>query len=244
MMKADHRKDTPRRAFTLIELLASMAILSLIMVMLFSAFEQISKAWTNGENRVETFTQARAVLDLMSRELSQAIATSKIAINGQDNTHVYFVAPLNNDPANQSDLCEVGYEYAFTPGIPGTPYTSTLTRKLTEPTNANIGSSIWNIYAALWWNGFDNTKDAILANDTILSLTFQYWDPAANKFVNTYSGNKVPLAIQIVLDAVDSHTVARLKLVPNPVGGTAWVPITNATLRSFSTIVYLPNTTP
>src|SRR5664280_2130498 len=80
-------------AFTLIELLASMAILSLIMVMLFSAFEQISKAWTNGENRVETFTQARAILDLMSRELSQAIATPKIPFSLQDKRHIYFVAP-------------------------------------------------------------------------------------------------------------------------------------------------------
>src|ERR1035437_5758317 len=88
-----------RVAFTLIELLASMAILALIMVMLFSAFEQISKAWTQGESRVETFTEARAVLDLMSRELSQAIATPQITFRAEKDK-VYFVAPVNANPAN------------------------------------------------------------------------------------------------------------------------------------------------
>src|SRR5437899_1219325 len=71
--------DRRRTGFTLIELLASLAILGLIMTMLFTVFEQVNKAWLNGENRVETFTQARALLDLMSRELSEAIATPKIS---------------------------------------------------------------------------------------------------------------------------------------------------------------------
>ena len=99
-----------RAAFTLIELMVSMAILGLIMVILFSIFEEVNKAWLNSENRVETFTQARAVLDFLSRELSQAVATPKITFYGDVNK-LYFIAPLNTDPANQADLCEVGYEY-------------------------------------------------------------------------------------------------------------------------------------
>jgi prepilin-type N-terminal cleavage/methylation domain-containing protein len=91
-----------RAAFTLTELMVSMAILGLIMVMLFGIFEQVNKAWLNGENRVETFTQARAIMDLMSRELSQAVATPKISFFGGPNK-VCFVAPVNT-AANQADL--------------------------------------------------------------------------------------------------------------------------------------------
>jgi prepilin-type N-terminal cleavage/methylation domain-containing protein len=225
---------TPCKAgFTLIELLTSMAILGLIMVMLFSVFEQVNKAWLNGENRVETFTQARAILDLMSRELSQAIATSKIPFHADTNT-VVFVAPVNaqGDPA--ADLCEVGYVF--------NPNAYTLTRKLTQSTHAN-----WDFYGGgLWWNSFDTNKNAVLANDTILNLTFQYLDVFGNPIPALPQDlNKLPYAVLISMGVVDSRTAAKLRLVPippNPI--TAWQTITNSTLRSFSTLVYLPNALP
>jgi len=96
-----------RAAFTLIELLASMAILGLIMVMLFSAFEQVSKAWLQGESRVQTFTQARAALDFMSKELSQAMVTTNITFLGNAN-NLAFVAPVN-DAAGTVELMEIVY---------------------------------------------------------------------------------------------------------------------------------------
>jgi prepilin-type N-terminal cleavage/methylation domain-containing protein len=221
-------------AFTLIELMVSMAILGLIMVMLFAIFEQINKAWLQGENRVETFTQTRAILDLMSRELSQAIATPNIQFFG-DTNRLYFVAPVNTVPTNQADLCEVGYEY--------NPAAFTLTRDFEEPTSANIASSTW-IYSPAWWGSGSFGTLALLANVTnILNVSFEYFDPAQNKWVKTYtSNNKLPSAIQISIDTVDSRTAARLGQVQNV--GIAWLPITNSTLRTFSSIVYLPNTSP
>jgi prepilin-type N-terminal cleavage/methylation domain-containing protein len=242
-------------AFTLIELLASMAILSLIMVMLFSAFEQISKAWTQGENRVETFTQARAILDLMSRELSQAVATTKIPFSLQDKRHIYFVAPLNTDPLNQADLSEVGYE--FEQGTPPSDWSFKITRRLIQPKPANIGvGGAWNPYSPTWYNSFFNfpipspfEDSAVLTSNSVLNVEFQYWDPGANAFVSAPSyvstghGNKPPTAVQIFLDVVDSRTAAKLRLVPLNTGNE-WISITNSTLRSFSTIIYLPNGTP
>jgi prepilin-type N-terminal cleavage/methylation domain-containing protein len=135
MMKADYTKASQRRAFTLIELLASMAILSLIMVMLFSAFEQISKAWTTGESRVEVFTQARAVLDLMSRELSQAVTTNNIPFFGQKAStplgtvpvnlsldNIAFVASVGDSIADGMDLMEVVYRLSRQKaGVPEPP---------------------------------------------------------------------------------------------------------------------------
>jgi type II secretory pathway pseudopilin PulG len=110
-------------AFTLIELLASMTILGLIMAMLFAAFEQINKAWLQGESRVEIFTQARAALDLMSRELSQALASDRISFYAKEETislgnvapvnlhlgNVAFVACTGDMTSDGMDLVEVVY---------------------------------------------------------------------------------------------------------------------------------------
>jgi prepilin-type N-terminal cleavage/methylation domain-containing protein len=220
-----------RAAFTLIELMVSMAILGLIMAILFSIFEQVNKAWLNSENRVETFTQARAILDLLSREVSQAVATPTITFYGKDINDIYFVAPLNTDSGGLADLCEVGYEFD--------PNQLTLRRRFTQSANA-----AWDFYAnpAGWWRTFDTSKDVILADNGILNVSFYYYDANGNAITYGVPVNKLPYSVVISLDAVDSRTFARLKLIPNV--GTAWVPITNSTLRSFSTTIYLPNSSP
>src|ERR1017187_5655727 len=96
--------------FTLLELLAAMAILAVMVAMLFAAFSQASRAWLMAENRVETFTQARSALDLLSRELSQAIATTNISFLGST-TNVAFIAPISSDPGDLVDLEEVVYQW-------------------------------------------------------------------------------------------------------------------------------------
>ena len=242
-------------AFTLIELMVSMAILGLIMVMLFSIFEQINKAWLKGENRVETFTQARAILDLMSRELSQAVATPKITFYG-DTNKVYFIAPVDASGTNQADFCEVGYEYELVDA--SSKPTLKITRRLTLPTIANIAAnSYWDFYAnpTAWWNdsaeptgSFDPNGQATLASNSVLKLRFEYLKkdgtlfPTTTPYRSEANNNSLPYGVLIYLDVVDSRTATQLRLVGN--SGTAWQSITNSTLRSFSTVVYLPNTSP
>jgi len=111
---------TPRNTqpgFTLLELLASMAVLSVMIVMLFAAFSQASRAWLQGESRVETFSEARAALDFMARELSQAIVTPNITFLG-DTGDVAFVAPANTG-TNAVDLAEVVYRLSVVPSTSG-----------------------------------------------------------------------------------------------------------------------------
>jgi prepilin-type N-terminal cleavage/methylation domain-containing protein len=245
-------RASSRSGFTLLELLTSMAILGVMVVMLFSVFEQINKAWLTGENRVETFTDARAVLDLMSRELSQAITTTNAPnqITFYGDTHrVYFVAPVNTDPANQADLCEVGYEYV--PGAAPSFYWE-ITRRLTVPSPANIGT-FWDFYTdpTSWWDDTGGKSfpkpDGILASNTIVNLTFQYLDINGHVLATPYrsevNGNRLPYAVVVALDAVDSRTATKLKLVGGP-STSAGQSILKPTLRSFTTTVYMPNTLP
>jgi len=233
----DSGRRTRHAAFTLIELMASMAILGLIMVVLFSVFDQVNKAWLGGENRVETFTQARAILDLMSRELSQAIANKNIMFNGTANS-VDFVAPVNSNPQNFSDLCGVGYNFQQYDASGN--WTLKIDRHLIQPTSVAVASLM---YSPTWWGNFNPPNDTptTVATNSIVALWFQY--AGANGIWSTTwaTPNKLPSAIAVNLTNVDSRTAVRMRQFTP---ATLPASITNATARSFSTIIYLPNTSP
>jgi prepilin-type N-terminal cleavage/methylation domain-containing protein len=137
-MKRDYFHSETCRAFTLLELLASMVVLGLIVVMLFGVFQQTSKAWQRGESHVETFTQARAALDLISRDLSQALATNTIPFfASEDRTtlgtlslprgNLAFVAAVGDSATDGIDLMEVVYRLSRGPrgtseAVPPSPW--------------------------------------------------------------------------------------------------------------------------
>lgn len=75
----NQRKQSWMSAFTLVELLAAMAVLGLLMATVFGIFNQASRAWTLAENRTENFQNARMALDMISRELEGAIVASNAA---------------------------------------------------------------------------------------------------------------------------------------------------------------------
>ena len=66
-------KTKNRAAFTLIELLAAMAVLSIMMLMFANIFSSSGKAWTSGTRRTEQNMNGRAVLEYMGKEIGQAI---------------------------------------------------------------------------------------------------------------------------------------------------------------------------
>lgn len=189
--------------FTLIELLTSLAILAILSSLLFAAFSQASKAWLLGESRVETFTQARAALDFMSRELSQAIVNPSVSFLGT-NYAVAFVAPVANGPGDDVDIEEVVYRLsdssAFTgAGDPSQVFVDSrppmrLVRRISANRSINPVSTppaycqqyygpglalpladAWNFYFDLynWPETSDPTRTAVLA-DRILSLQFTF----------------------------------------------------------------------
>ena len=200
------------RGYTLVELLTSMAILGVMLGVLFSVFDNVQKAWLTGENRVETFTQARAVLDLMSRELSQAIATNGIAFHGETN-RVFFVAPVSSNPSDQADLCMVGYE--FDPRLPLTgDWAFQFTRHCITAATTNMAAN-WNIYSTTWWSSLPLTAPAgdnsfILATNCIVNVQFQYFKSDGSTISPPFNYvSKLPYAIAISIDVVDSRTITK-----------------------------------
>ncbi len=65
-------------AFTLVEVLIAIAILSLMVVLLASLLSGVSRAWVSSEQQVETFQDGRAIADLISRDLSQAVISPQL----------------------------------------------------------------------------------------------------------------------------------------------------------------------
>jgi len=110
----------PERFFTLIEVLAAMAVLSLLMLMLFQFFGSAQRAWSNTEANNEVFENARVVFDLLQRDLQGArarqndIPSQNISFYWSctsSNAQLHFVSTGADDGA----LNEVGYVWATTP---------------------------------------------------------------------------------------------------------------------------------
>ena len=64
------------RAFTLVEVLVSITILSIIILIIASAMKQTQDVWSSTQNRVEAYRESRASFEAMSRRLSEATVNS------------------------------------------------------------------------------------------------------------------------------------------------------------------------
>jgi prepilin-type N-terminal cleavage/methylation domain-containing protein len=74
--KAMRQQTGSSAAFTLVELLAAMAVLAIMMLMFANVFSSSGRAWTAGTRRTEQNMNGRAVLEYMTKEISQSIMNS------------------------------------------------------------------------------------------------------------------------------------------------------------------------
>lgn len=102
-----------RLAFTLIELLTAVTVLSLMMAICFSIVGQVTSVWKRSTQKIEAFQGARLAFSTVTRHLSQATL----------NTYLDY----DNATAPQHYLRKSELRYLSAPagaaGIPGTPNT-------------------------------------------------------------------------------------------------------------------------
>ena len=244
--------------FTLLELLTDISILAVMVVMLFAAFSQASRAWLVAENRVETFTQARSALDLLTRELSQAITTSNISFLGST-TNVAFVAPISTSAADLVDLEEVVYQW-------------TGTNLVRHATSFSAGAA-WDFYFnPQTWPTTASAPFPVADNVVSLDLRYVYPNGAHERFWNStalagfaWSGippssaagafvgatgamtNRAPAGVEITLGTIDTHAMTRLHAIA-PFGTNGFPATVNGytnalkqSTRYFTTFVPIPN---
>lgn len=110
--------------FTLIEIMITTVVLSLLITGIYAIFKGGTDSWTKGNVRMERYQNARAILGMMSREISCAMVNEArkiymLGINDDgfqtDSTRdeLFFIAPVYPEPGkgggSQSDMCELGY---------------------------------------------------------------------------------------------------------------------------------------
>lgn len=71
-LDSDNSNGPRNSAFTLVELLVSMAILAVLLLLLSQLLDQVQRSWNYSEGRVSQFREARLAFDLITKNLSQA----------------------------------------------------------------------------------------------------------------------------------------------------------------------------
>src|SRR4051794_9692150 len=105
----------PHVGFTLLELLVAIAITVLIVVLLSSVFTAAGKQWQSADQRIDSFRDARAALQIIDRDLGRAnlngdaqmLTLSNLDSSGTFAKEAFAVTPIPN--SGKSDLSAVGF---------------------------------------------------------------------------------------------------------------------------------------
>ena len=106
---------SPLASFTLVEILVAISITVLIVTLLASVFTAASKQWQASDQRIDSFRDARAALQVITHDLNRAdtngdaqmLTFSDIDATGNYAKEVFAVTPIPN--GGKSDLCTVGF---------------------------------------------------------------------------------------------------------------------------------------
>jgi type II secretory pathway pseudopilin PulG len=121
-------------AFTLVEILVAVAIVVFLVVVLAQIISSAQAIWRNSEARTDAFRDARAAIELISRDLSLALTNDRAPVLALSNVYsdpndatvgplhnqqIYALIPMQNvgDPPPgspaRSDICAVGFYCAW-----------------------------------------------------------------------------------------------------------------------------------
>jgi hypothetical protein len=84
-------------AFTLVEILVTVALLAFIILGLFAMFNQVQRAFRSSMNQVDQLEAGRAVTEMLPRELEQAVPAGYLYPTGVN----FYVQMLNSTPLTQ-----------------------------------------------------------------------------------------------------------------------------------------------
>jgi general secretion pathway protein J len=193
-----------RRGMTLLEVLVSLAILAMISLLIYGAFDSMSRGRTGEGERSERARQGREALLRMTRELSESflslhnppvlsLLTRTTVFVGQNSTpfdRVDFTAfahrRMTRD-AKESDQCEVGYFASDDPEVSGK---TDLARREQTPIDLDpLRGGVVNVLA-----------------ENIEAFDIRYLDPLTGTWGDTWDTtqtygqfNRLPLELKISL---------------------------------------------
>jgi prepilin-type N-terminal cleavage/methylation domain-containing protein len=258
-----------RSAFTLLELLSAMSILSIIVALLFAAFRGSSDAALRNQNKIEVNQAVRAVLDQIARDLER-IQYQGNAINlysdaggmlipGVVPTNaLYFLTYLPDpEPNAYGSIVNVGYQIAQT-NVGG--FNKWVLLRGDDPAVdvVTCSNSWWNFAVCPFNAGTDPNDDSYnpdywkLLSENVIGLRFDFYTNAlaagggADQSTPTWNSTSIPNALPYCVKATvfsidtDAYNKA-LRIDPTLTG-----PGTNlilANVHANSVRVFLPCST-
>jgi len=245
-------------AFTLAELLVALAITVLLVLLLTSVVAATLGAWSQGRNRLDTYSTARQVLGRIGDELKGAMANSSVSgsqIQFVENAalaavpsptpgtaeNVFFVAPYPN--LGGGDLCTIAYSLDSTTHELKRAFRSSdqvwadsaATRY--QVAGHTYTSSDWHVIATGVLE-FELKSYSQTDLDTNIDPPPTTWDSETTDSSKAYMVGKAPRRIVIRLQVVDDRTVA--KLAGMTVGSGPYTAIVLRSARPFTAEVSLP----
>jgi len=207
---------SPKRAFTLLELLISMGVLSLLMALLFQIFELAMQTWQRAEQRTESFREARAALYIMSRDLRNTLrgnprVTSFILDDRspsavRPNEEVYALTTVKRN-SGKSDVCAVGF-YCYWDDTVGAFHLKRYFRN-SDYTFENLGNAqqLFTPSPAVRDNETDSTLAAFVWDFRVTGLK-EDGEPLPYPFEAT---TNLPAYLQIEFKALNAQASRRVK---------------------------------
>jgi len=203
-------------AFTLIEIMITTAVLALLITGIYSIFKGGTDSWTKGNVRMERYQNARAILEMMSREISCAMVNEArkiymLGINddgtqiktGSTKDELFFIAPLypasDMQTYNKCDLLEIGYWIKADTEIMRHYVTSSATTCYDFLFNSNDSSndnSLGVKAADLQFYYYYNNDDADSQVD---------WNSLEDQYPNDGYADGLPKKIKIILKTRDEE---------------------------------------
>ncbi len=214
--------------FTLVELLASMAVFLILMAVMFQFIGSAQRAWTASNATTEVYQNARILFDVLARDLQGSVARAD-DVQGQ---HLKFervgegeLAFVSAIEEGNGRLAEVAYSFvnnevqrAFTidtPGVTWNPYGDRSNYStLAGATGASTGTVV----------------------DGVLAATFTCFD--ADYSPTAWSGDietSLPTAVNLKVTLMDAKSMVRYNLL----SGAAKTQWETERARSFSKTIFL-----
>lgn len=113
-------KSSLRFAFTLLELLVAISVLSILLVILLQIVQSTTNLWRGAENKIDAYREARAALQVVCSDLKNVVPSAnpdffRTNLTNSPNIGFLSLKPISaqDTHASKSDICSIGYFLAY-----------------------------------------------------------------------------------------------------------------------------------
>ncbi len=221
-------------SFTLIEVLVSMAIITMIVLMVSNMFLNSSEAWDIGARKAELTTSGRAAIEFIARELSQAVAgpveslhtgLPNLIFRQENENEIRFVALSQEPGGNNRALRDVIFYFKDAPDF-----------KIMACRN-RAAIDCYNDKPSDWSR---NSANTLL--DNILDLQFFVYETMADLDAGNPAGvphdfSKLPVCVDVFIEILSRDDMK----TADTLSGANKISFMNKNAKAYSTRVYFPN---